>query len=86
MRYNTGYDYIYQHTTSYKNGSISPELAIAKTIAMQFDKYRILSTTDLIINAFSSNDAVTGSSTLSWPSDYSSSLSWKKSRNNSSRN
>ncbi len=69
---NSGYDYIYKQTTSLtKNDNSHPSFTIAKAIAMQFDKYGILSVADAIFNAFSSNDTVSGTKTCSWPSNYS---------------
>lgn len=66
-----GYDYIYGQTTSLtKNDNTHPAFNVAKAIAMQFDKYGVLSVTDAIFNAFSSDDAVSGTSTFSWPSEY----------------
>ena len=70
---NAGYDYIYQQTTSLtKNDNTHPGFTIAKAIAMQFDKYGVLSVADSIFSAFSSNDAVSGTSTFSWPSEFTS--------------
>lgn len=69
--YYAGYDYIYQQTTSLtKNDNTHPGFTIAKAMAMQFDKYGVLAVADSIFNAFSSNDAVSGTSTFSWPNDF----------------
>lgn len=69
---NSGYDYIYGQSTSLtKDDGSNPGVDIAKAIAMQFDKYGVLSITDAVFNAFSSDDTVSGTSSFWWPSNYS---------------
>ncbi len=68
-----GYDYVYRQSTSLtKNDGSHPAFTISKAIAMQFDKYGILSVADAIIDAFSEDDVVSGNRTCIWPSDYNS--------------
>lgn len=68
---NSGYDYIYEQTTSLKkNDSTNPCNDIAKAMIMQFDKYGVLSVADAVFNAFSTANTVSGTSHFYWPSDY----------------